>query len=80
MASFTTFTALFARYGLSDYLRKITYIQARMPDEAEALLLRPPIAAPLLVTEAVDVDCTGVPITYSVARWAAERVQLSIGE
>ena len=24
MASFTTFTALFARYGLSDYLRKIT--------------------------------------------------------
>jgi GntR family transcriptional regulator, phosphonate transport system regulatory protein len=62
--------------GVADYVRKHTRIFASMPDAEEALHLRQPRNRPILVTESVNVDRTGVPIEFGIARFAADRVQL----
>jgi GntR family phosphonate transport system transcriptional regulator len=71
-------TQLYAAYGITDYLRLRTWINARLPSEEEARQLRQPRSLPVLVTHKIDVDAAGAPIGYSSAAWAGERVTFVI--
>lgn len=71
---YPTITAALARYGISDYERLSTEIEARMPTPEEARLLRQPKSVPLLITRKVDIDTDGMPIAFSESMWSADRV------
>ncbi|MGI9494316.1 MAG: phosphonate metabolism transcriptional regulator PhnF [Geminicoccaceae bacterium] len=64
--------------GIRDYRRASTRILTRLPTPSEAASLRQPVAQPVLVTEAIDVDMKGRPISYGVACFAGARVQISV--
>lgn len=72
-------TGVLASYGVSDYRRRSTRVQARLPSEQEAARLRQPAIEPVLVTEALDVDPAGRPVSWSITVWASARVQLTVG-
>jgi len=69
-----TISAALASYGITDYERLSTEIEARMPSAEEARLLRQPKSVPLLITRKVDVDTGGVPIAFAESMWSADRV------
>lgn len=71
-------TAVFQSYGVEDYSRASTRISARHADieEVQALKLSP--GAILLVSEAVDIDAEGTPISYALSRFPAERMELVV--
>ncbi|MCO5733205.1 phosphonate metabolism transcriptional regulator PhnF [Rhizobium sp. SSA_523] len=64
--------------GVADYVRERTEISAvhADPDDVADLGLTP--GAIVLVTKALNVDPDGVAIQFSITRFAADRVQLSI--
>ncbi|WP_404379011.1 phosphonate metabolism transcriptional regulator PhnF [Caenispirillum salinarum] len=72
-------TETLKRYGVEDYTRAWTRVIARMPAGAEADLLHQPKSRPVLVTEALDVDGQGRPVSFNVTRFASDWVQLVIG-
>lgn len=63
---------------LKDYRRLSTRILARLPTASEAAALRQPVIQPVLVTEAIDVDQKGRPISYGVSCFAGARVQITV--
>jgi GntR family phosphonate transport system transcriptional regulator len=67
-----------AHYGVHDYERRTTRITARLPEEAEAELLRQPRTRPVLVTEAVNVDAQGRPVEFGATLFTADRAQLVV--
>lgn len=69
-------TGALERYGLGDYQRRRTAVTARLPTAEEAALLRQPRHLPVLLVESINVDGSGRPIEYGVARSAAERLQM----
>ncbi len=71
-------TAVFLSYGIGDYSRASTRISARHADveEVQALKLSP--GAIVLVSEAVDIDADGTPISYALSRFPAERMELVV--
>ena len=71
-------TAVFERFGISDYLRRSTRITAALPTEREASLLRQPRRDPVLAVESIDVDTAGQPISFSHTQFAGERVQFLV--
>ncbi len=71
---YPTITAALASYGITDYERLSTEIEARMPSAEEARLLRQPKSVPLLITRKVDVDADSVPIAFAESMWSADRV------
>lgn len=73
-----SFTAVFAGYGIADYSRASTRISARHADVEETKLLGVAPGAILLVSEAVDVDEAGEPISYALSRFPAERMELVV--
>jgi GntR family phosphonate transport system transcriptional regulator len=73
-----SFTAVFASYGIADYTRSSTRISARHADVEETKLLGLAPAAILLVSEAVDADEAGEPISYALSRFPAERMELVV--
>ncbi|KAA0700380.1 phosphonate metabolism transcriptional regulator PhnF [Neorhizobium sp. P12A] len=73
-----TISASLAVYGITDYDRQSTEIEARMPDAEEARLLRQPKSSPVLVVLKVDADKNGQPIAYSEGLWVAERVTFKL--
>ncbi|MFT4002044.1 MAG: phosphonate metabolism transcriptional regulator PhnF [Rhizobium sp.] len=75
---YETISAALASYGVTDYERLSTEIEARMPTAKEARLLRQPKSAPLLITRKLDADVNGVPITYSESMWSAERITFNV--
>lgn len=62
--------------GVADFTRKITRVTARMARSQETRLLQQAANKPVLVTEGINVDATGRPVEYSVARWAPDRVKI----
>jgi GntR family transcriptional regulator, phosphonate transport system regulatory protein len=62
--------------GVSDYLRQLTRVTARLPNPDEAELLRMPRNRPLLVAENINVDRTGVVVEFGVSRYPTPRVQI----
>ncbi|MET3926296.1 phosphonate metabolism transcriptional regulator PhnF [Devosia sp. 2618] len=71
-------TEVFFSYGIADYARASTRISARHADVEETKLLDLAPGAILLVSEAVDVDPDGVPISYALSRFPAERMELVV--
>ena len=69
-------TKALAKSGVADYARKSTKVTARPARASDARLLGQPTSRPILMTEAINIDATGQPIEYSVARWASDRVQM----
>lgn len=65
-----------AKFGVSDFLRKITRVTARMPDKEEAHVLNQPANRPVVVAESINVDSNGEPVEYRIACFAGDRVQL----
>ncbi len=64
--------------GVTNYTRQSTRIFATMPTPDEAELLRQSTRRPVLVTEAIDADASGTPISFGVSLFAGERVQLTV--
>jgi GntR family transcriptional regulator, phosphonate transport system regulatory protein len=62
--------------GVSDYLRQLTRVTARLPSLEEAELLRMPRNRPLLVTENINVDRAGKVVEFGISRYPTPRVQI----
>jgi GntR family phosphonate transport system transcriptional regulator len=71
-----TITDALRRVGVSDYMRQVTRVSARLPTSEEADLLRTARTRPLLVTENINVDRDGVIIEFGVALYPTPRVQI----
>jgi len=75
---FQSTTKVFESFGISDYSRASTRISARQADVTEAQDLHLAPGAVVLVSEAVDVDQDGVPISYALTRFPADRLELVV--
>jgi GntR family phosphonate transport system transcriptional regulator len=73
-----SFTAILAAYGVLDYTRARTDITATLADATQALRLRIAESAPLMVTEAINVDIAGRPLEVGTAWFPAARVTLTV--
>jgi GntR family transcriptional regulator, phosphonate transport system regulatory protein len=62
--------------GVTDYLRQLTRVTARLPNPEEAELLRMPRNRPLVVTENITVDRAGAVVEFGVSRYPTPRVQI----
>ncbi|MCG8546480.1 MAG: phosphonate metabolism transcriptional regulator PhnF [Alphaproteobacteria bacterium] len=76
--SHATTTATYAHYGIRDYVRLYTQIEARLPTPAEARLLEQPRSLPIVLVTKIDGDSANVPISYAQTTWAADRVVFTI--
>ncbi len=71
-----TITEALKAVGVSDYLRQLTRVTARLPNAEEADLLRVPRNRPLLVTENINVDRAGMVVEFGISRYPTPRVQI----
>lgn len=71
-------TAVFQSYEIADYSRASTRISARHADVEETRSLNLAPGAIVLVSEAVDVDPQGEPLSYALTRFPAERMELVV--
>lgn len=62
--------------GVTDYLRQVTRVTARLPSAEEAELLRTGRSRPLLVAENVNVDHSGSVVEFAIGRYPTPRVQI----
>jgi GntR family transcriptional regulator, phosphonate transport system regulatory protein len=69
-------TAALKAVGVSDYLRQLTRVTARLPNPEEVDLLRMPRNRPLLVTENINVDRAGMVVEFGISRYPTPRVQI----
>jgi GntR family phosphonate transport system transcriptional regulator len=72
----STITEALTRVGVSDYLRQVTRVSARLPSPEEAELLHMPRNRPLLITENINVDHAGAVVEFGVGRYPTPRVQI----
>lgn len=73
-----TASATLAAYGIKDYVRVSTVIEARLPTAEEARALRQPESSPVFQVTKIDADMAKKPIVYAVTLWAADRVAFSL--
>lgn len=71
-------TKALKRCGIDDYRRRETRMTARLADPQDANALGIETNSPLIVTESINTDPDGRPIQYTVARFAADRVQIVV--
>ncbi|OWV68775.1 phosphonate metabolism transcriptional regulator PhnF [Rhizobium sp. R339] len=71
-------TKAFAELGLSDYVRATTEVTAAHAGTADLADLELTPGAILLIAKAMNTDLDGVPVQYSISRFAADRVQFTI--
>jgi GntR family phosphonate transport system transcriptional regulator len=71
-------TTAFQKCGVTEFSRRSTRIDARMPAGDEVAHLKIPHTTPLLVAESVDVDEAGVPIKFGIARFPGGRMSLVV--
>jgi GntR family phosphonate transport system transcriptional regulator len=76
LRSVPTITEALRLVGVSDYMRQVTRVSARLPTPEEATLLRTARTRPVLVTENVNVDRDGAIIEYGTAIYPTPRVQI----
>ncbi len=62
----------------ADYRRQSSRITARLPTPEEADLLQQSRSRPVLVAESLNVDPAGQPVDWTIAVYAAGRVQLVV--
>ena len=71
-------TAVFKSYGIADYVRLSTRIEARTADEELEAFLQLPPGVPLIVTRGLDGLPDGSPLQYINTSFASHRVQLVV--
>jgi len=69
-------TLTLRHYGIEDYVRATTRVTARLPTAEEARHLKQPVTRPVLLSEALDVDAAGQPVSVNITRFASDRVQI----
>jgi GntR family phosphonate transport system transcriptional regulator len=74
----TSITAALAACGVRDYRRARTRITARLPNAEEAHRLQQARGRPVLVSEALNCDPDGRPVDFTLACYAAGRVQVLV--
>lgn len=78
IAELQSTTLVFQSYEIPDYSRASTRISARHADVEETRSLNLAPGAIVLVSEAVDVDPEGLPLSYALSRFPAERMELVV--
>lgn len=71
-------TLVYRSYDIEDYSRASTRISARHADVEETRSLNLAPGAIVLVSEAVDIDPDGTPLSYALTRFPAERMELVV--
>ena len=74
-----TTTAMYRAYGIKDYVRLFTRIEARLPAPEEARLLQQPKSLPVVCVTKIDGISENDPISLSQSLWRADRVAFTIG-
>ncbi|MBR0651580.1 phosphonate metabolism transcriptional regulator PhnF [Roseomonas terrae] len=74
----SSITAALEASGIPDYRRQSSRITARLPTPEEADLLQQSRSRPVLVAESLNVDPEGQPVDWTMAIYAAGRVQLVV--
>jgi len=69
-------SAAFRTYGINDYRRASTAVEARHADSLELHDLGLSAGAIVIVTRALNVDADAIPLQYSLTRFPADRVEL----
>lgn len=80
METQTSVSAALAQCGLADFTRAETRITAKTATALLALALRLPEGAPLLRTEATNVDAKGVAVEFGTTWFAGDRVALTVND
>lgn len=71
-------TAALAEMGVTGYTRASTRIAAKTARGPRAGLLKVAEGAPILLTEAINVDASGQPVEYGISWFAGDRVALTV--
>lgn len=71
-------TKALATFGVDDYIRRYTEIEALHSSGEDIDDLRLSPGAIVLITEALNTDIDGEPIQFSISRMAADRVTLRV--
>jgi GntR family phosphonate transport system transcriptional regulator len=71
-------TKTLAHFGVRDYRRQQTRIGAALADAVDAARLGVAPGRPLLVTESINVTPARQPVLTTIARFAADRVELLV--
>ena len=67
---------VYAQYGITDFVRRSTWVSTRMPSEMEAQLLEIDVVDPVLVSQKIDVDADARPIEYNETLFSGRHVRL----
>jgi GntR family transcriptional regulator, phosphonate transport system regulatory protein len=78
LAETQSVTAALAREGLADYTRATTRLTAKIARGTRAALLQLPEGAPLLRSEALNIDPAGQPVESGITWFAGDRVTLTV--
>lgn len=78
LAETQSVTAALAAEGVADYTRASTRITAKLATATQAAALRLAEGAPILRTEAVNVDAEGRPVEFGLTWFAGDRVALTV--
>jgi GntR family phosphonate transport system transcriptional regulator len=78
-AATSSFTAAFRAAGIDDYVRSSTRIGARVADTVDAERLEIALGRPVLEIEGINTDLSGRPIQWARARFAGDRIRLTVG-
>lgn len=70
-------TEVYRTYGITDYRRLRTTVFTRLASEIEAGMLMLRAGQSVLIVQKVDADLEGVPLGFSEAVWAGDRVQFT---
>lgn len=73
-------TAAFRHYGIEDYTRLSTRIDAKLATSVQAVQLQIQPGAPILRTISISIDAKGVPIEYGHTWFAGDKVTLTLAE
>jgi GntR family phosphonate transport system transcriptional regulator len=71
-------TRAFREVGLADYIRATTEITALHAEPADLADLELSPGAIIMMTRALNTDLDGMPVQFSITRFAADRVQFTI--
>lgn len=70
--------AVYREYGIQDFVRRITWINAKTPSEDEAQILAQDTLDPVMVSRKIDDDENGKPIEFNETVWSARRIQFTM--
>jgi GntR family phosphonate transport system transcriptional regulator len=71
-------TRTLAHFGVRDYRRQKTRVSSALADAVDADRLRLSPGRPLLVVDSINITPAGRPVLTTLARFAADRVELMV--